>query len=265
MEENQNIQNNNTQNNQNFNTNQMPNNQGFDPYNQQNNNQGGNFNYSQNMNPNFNSNKNGSQAIKETKGFFSGFFKDPIGKIRDISTNFNKNFIKFAVIIMVVWVVLSLINHIISIADTYLFTTFSGLNFSRFFRNLFGSFPSIFATIESVISPVITVALLSLLIFLFNKKKNKSFIAVATGVLVSQIPVVLSYVVDLFSFINSGFLKFTNGFSGICNMLSAVLLYFATKELLNEGENKSFFWKFAAIIAIYYGIRFVLQFLGIYI
>jgi hypothetical protein len=253
------------QNNQNFNTNQMPNNQGFNAYNQPNNNQGANPNYSQNMNQNFNFNQNNHQTINETKGFFSGFFKDPIGKISDVSTNFSKNFIKFAVIIMVAWVVLSLINHIVNIADTYLFTTYSGLNFSRFFRNLFGSFTTIFATIKSVISPVITVALLSLLIFLFNKKKNKSFIAVATSVLVSQIPVVLSYVVDLFSFINSGFLRFTSAFSGICSVLSTVLLYFATKELLNEGENKSFFWKFAAIIAIYYVVRFILQFLGFYI
>ena len=35
------------------------------------------------------------------------------------------------------------------------------------------------------------------------------------------------------------------------------------KEFLNEGENKSFFWKFALIMLIYYGVAFILSLLEI--
>lgn len=256
MEENQNNQN------------QMPNNQGFNPYNSQNNNQGGNPNYAPNMNqnpnmnpnPNMNQNFNANpnQTIKETKGFFSGFFKDPIGKIKDLASNFDKNYIKFGIILMIVWVAISFISHILAIADDALFGFWG--SFSNFFDELFDD---IFAIIKSIITPVISVALLSGLIYLFNQKKNKSFLAISTGVLLAKVPVILYTVLSLTTLISYRVLGFLSCISALCTVISAVLLFFVVKEFLNEGENKSFFWKFALIMLIYYGVAFILSLLEI--
>ena len=104
-----------------------------------------------------------------------------------------------------------------------------------------------------------------LLLFIFKKNKNKSFLCIASTLLIAKIPVVIANIVSLLTFISSNASKLTSPFATFCNVLSTVLLYFAVRDLSDESENNSYFWKFALIIGIYYVIDFVLSFLGIYI
>ncbi len=197
---------------------------------------------------------------KEAKGFISSFFKDPLGELKKVTSNSGNKFLKIAIIILVVWLVSILVPNVFDIASRYLLGTFG--SFSYFFKHLFSN---ILNLVKDLVAPVITVALLSGLVYGFKKEKNKSFLSIASAILVAKIPVVAAVVLDLLTIISASFSKITNAFSGFCGILSTVLLYFAIKNLLEEEKSDSYFWKFALIMGIFYVVRFVLSYLGIYL
>lgn len=205
-------------------------------------------------------NTNFKQDTQAAKGFFSDFFKNPLGEIKKVATDSKNSFVKIAIIIFVVWLVVLFVAEIFDIASTYLFGTYG--SFERFFRNLF---PNILNIIKQLLVPILTVLVLSGLVYGFKKNKNKSFLTIASTILVAEIPVVIASIVNLLTIFGSGVLKLTSYFSGFCSILSTVLLYFAIRELSDEGENKSYFWKYALIIGIFYVVSFVLSYLGIYL
>ena len=47
----------------------------------------------------------------ETKGFIAELFKDPLGKIKEIVDKENNQYFKYAIIILVIWVVAELISR----------------------------------------------------------------------------------------------------------------------------------------------------------
>lgn len=200
------------------------------------------------------------EASKEAKGFFSSFFKDPLKELKKVTSDSGNKFFKIAIAILVIWLVAILISNVFSIASRYLFSSYG--SFSYFFKNLFSN---VFSIVKDLIAPVITVLVLSGLVYGFKKNKDKSFLTIASSILIAKIPVIIAVVFDLLTIINSSFSKITTAFSGFCNILSTVLLYFAIKNLSNEEKNNSYFWKFALIIGIFYIVKFVFSYLGIYL
>lgn len=145
-------------------------------------------------------------------------------------------------------------------ATDYLFSPFG--NFSYFFSKLFAN---IFAIIKSLISPLIMIALLSGLTYGFLKNKNKSFITIVSAITISKIPNIVASFVSIISLFGSGITRLTSNFSSFCSIISTILLYFTIKNLSIESENDSYFWKFSLIIGIFYVVKFVLSYLGIYL
>lgn len=201
--------------------------------------------------------KKDSQAAK---GFFTAFFKNPLGTLKNVAADSKNSFLKIAIIVLVIWLVAIFLLGMIGMAKNYLFGTFG--SFERFFNNLFSN---MFGILKDLIAPIITVAVLSGLVYGFKKQKNKSFLTIASAIVIAKIPVVIASIASLLTLISSSVSKLTSPFSGFCSVLSTVLLYFAIKDLSDESENKTYFWRFALIIGIYYVIDFVLSFLGIYL
>lgn len=197
---------------------------------------------------------------KEAKGFISSFFKNPLGELKNVTSDTGNKFIKIAIVILVVWLVAILFSNVSSIASRYLFSAYG--SFSYFFKNIFSN---ILTLIKDLIAPIITILVLSGLVYGFRKNKNKSFLNIASSIIIAKIPVVIASVVNLLTIIGSGISKITNTFSGFCSILSTVLLYFAIKNLSDEEQNNSYFWKFALIIGIFYIVKFVFSYLGIYL
>lgn len=197
---------------------------------------------------------------KEAKGFFFSFFKNPLGEIKKATSSADNKYIKIAIIIFVVWLAILLVSNILSIATTYLFGTFG--SFAYFFQNLFHN---IFNLVKTLVAPVITILMLSGLVYGFKKVKNRSFLTIASSILIAKIPVVISNVFNLLVLVNSHFSKIASTFAGFCNILSIILLFFTIGNLLEEDKNDSYFWKFGLIIGIFYIIEFVFSYLGIYL
>ena len=195
---------------------------------------------------------------KEAKGFISSFFKNPLGVLKKVATESGNKFVKIAIIVLVIWLVAVLVSDIVGIAKLYLFSSFG--SFSYFFKNLFSN---ILGIVKDLIAPIISILLLSGLVYGFKKDKNKSFLSIASSILIAKIPVVIAEIVSLLTIIGSDIAKITNTFSGFCGILSTVLLFFAIKNLSDEDKNDSYFWKFALIMGIFYVVKFVLSYLGI--
>ena len=197
---------------------------------------------------------------KEAKGFFFSFFKNPLGEIKKATSSTDNKFIKIAIVILVVWLAILLVSNILSIATTYLFGTFG--SFSYFFQNLFHN---IFKLVKTLIAPLISILLLSGLVYGFKKVKNRSFLTITSSILIAKIPVVVANAFNLLVLVSSHFIKISSAFTGFCNILSIILLFFTIRNLLEEDKNDSYFWKFALIMGIYCIIKFVFSYLGIYI
>ena len=201
--------------------------------------------------------KNDSKAAK---GFFSSFFKNPLEEIKKCAFDKKNSFLKIAIIILLVWLIALFISEVFSIANRYLFGAYG--SFSYFFRNLF---PNMLNIIKELIAPIISIAILSGLTYGFNKNKDKSFLSIASTIIIAHIPVIVANIVNLLTIFGSGISKITSCFSSFCSILYYILLYFAIKHLSGESENKSYFWKFALIIGIFYVAKFIFSYLGIYL
>ncbi len=221
--------------------------------------QNANNNFTQQPGNNFQNNDIKKEA-QEAKGFFSSFFKDPIGEIQKTCANYDKKYLKIAIIIFVVWLVVIFASNILSTASSYLFGPWG--SFARFFERFFDNFGDL---IKSLIAPICTIAILSALTYGVKKGNKKSFMQIASSITIAKMPVVIAEIVSLLTIVNTRIGTFTSAFSGFCSILSTVLLFFTIKDTLGEKENKTSFWKFALIIGIYYAIKFVLTFINIYI
>lgn len=205
-------------------------------------------------------NANLKNDTKEAKGFFSSFFKDPLGEIKKATSSTDNKFIKIGIIVLVIWLATILISNILTTATTYLFGTFG--SFSYFFSHLFHN---VLNLIKDLVAPIITVLVLSGLVYGFKQVKNRSFLTIASSILIAKIPVVAATILNLFTVFSTHFSKITIAFSGFCSVLSTVLLFFVIKDLSEEDKNDSYFWKFALIIGIFYIVKFVFSYLGVYL
>ena len=201
--------------------------------------------------------KKDSQAAK---GFFTAFFKNPLGTLKNVATDSKNSYLKIAIVILVIWLLSIFLLGMIGMAKRYLFGTFG--SFEYFFNNLFSN---MFNILKNLIAPIITIAVISGLVYGFKKQKNKSFLSIASTITIAKIPVVIASIASLLTLINTNVSKLTTPFASFCSILSTVLLYFAIKDLSDESESKAYFWKFALIMGIYYVINFILTFLGIYL
>lgn len=205
-------------------------------------------------------NANLKNDTKEAKGFFISFFQNPLEEIKKATNSTDNKFIKISIIIFVIWLATILISNALSTATTYLFGTFG--SFPYFFNHLFHN---IFNLFKDLVAPIIIVLVLSGLVYGFKQVKNRSFLTIASSILIAKIPVVTATILNLFTIFSAHFSKITIAFSGFCNILSTILLFFVIKDLSEEDKNDSYFWKFALIMGIFYIVKFVFSYLGIYL
>ena len=174
-------------------------------------------------------------------------FKNPIGELKNISEdNSNKNF-KYAIILAVIWI----------LAEVIL-----GIFYSSFSWNVI---KYLLPLIKIAIAPILSILILSLTIFILNKKKDKSLITIMSVVTAARLPIVIASVLSLLKLISRNVRTVTTPFGLLCGVISTVLIYFGAKFLLGEKDDKSYIKQFAIIEGIYYIAYIVVGLLQIYI
>jgi len=196
----------------------------------------------------------------EAKGFFISLFKNPIKEVEKVCQSSKNKFLKIAIIVLIVWLVSTLIRSIIDVINTYSHMSTYYFTFENFFKN---SVSNIWIIVRQLITPIISLAVLSVIVFLLQKEEKKPFINVVTAIIIAKIPVALSSVILLLNEFGIYVYKLTGPFSSFCSAISTVLLYFTVKSLYKEKEDQSFFKRFALILALYYVAKFIVSFFGI--
>ena len=183
----------------------------------------------------------------ETKGFVTELFKDPLGKIKEIVTKENKKNLTYAMIILAIWTVAEIIGTCMSI----------GMR-----RYAYGSiFNNMFEVVVALLTPAISILVMSLIILVVNSKNKKPLTAVTTA----NVPNVLASVVSLLTIFSTQVSIITTPFNKLCSVVSIVLLYFAAKAIVGTEKNSEFIKKFTIIVALYYVAYVILSLFKIYI
>lgn len=186
----------------------------------------------------------------ETKGFLGEFFKDPLGKMKEIVSKDSNKYFTFAIIILVVWTAAVVLKTCFSFGGWYGFKYFG---------------QSILKVIKAFITPALSILVMSLIVFLFNKNNKKSLTTVITTFVVAKIPTVIAAIVSLITIFSLKALSITNPFTSFCYVCSIVLEFFAMKSIMVTEKNSEFIKTFVKIEAVYYVVYFVLSFLELYI
>lgn len=200
--------------------------------------------------------------VNATKGFISNLFKNPVQEIETVANSSKNQFLKIAIVVLVIWLVATFIGEVIDIFQSYSYVSSLYTSFGTFLKN---SVNNVLSVIKAVITPLLSLVVLSGIVYLMKKDKKKPFIQVATSIVIAKIPVVLAAVVSLLEVFGNQVYRITSPFSVFCSVISTVLLYFTMKALYGEKEDNNFIKKFAIIMGIFYIVRFVISFFGMYI
>ena len=186
----------------------------------------------------------------ETKNFVKEMFTNPLEKIKEIVSDDSNKYLKYAIIILAIWVASILIKSLFTVAGIWKFSV---------------AWKTLLSIIKSTVAPILEVLAISVIILLFNKNNKKKLTTIITAVTTAQIPVVIASVLKLTLIISSSMSKLLTPFTGFCSAISLILTYFTAKSVLEVDKNSEFIKKFVLIEACYYVVYFVLTFLEIYI
>lgn len=180
----------------------------------------------------------------ETKNFIKEMFSKPATKLKEVVEDTTGKTLKYAIIILAVWLVAALIG--------------------RLFGGVF-SMPggeALWSLFRAVLSPVLGIIVFSVLILLFNKENKKPLTTIISTITIAKVPRVFATVVLLLNNIPGQIYRITSPISSFCSVLTTILLYFSTKSILNKDDNGAI-KAFVGIEAIYLVVDFVLGFIGI--
>ena len=147
-------------------------------------------------------------------------FKNPLGKIKEIANDKGNKYFKTAIVLVVIWTVAVLLGTI---------------SFKYFSWRFFGT--TVLGYIKAILAPVVGIVVMSLIIFLMNKKSKKSLTTVLTTVTTAKLPMVVAEVISLLTLFNYDAKKITTRITSLATIISAVFMYFAIKELFGEKED----------------------------
>ena len=195
-------------------------------------------------------NVNIKNDAKATTGFIKEMFKNPLGRLKDIAEDNSHKDFKFAVVLAIIWMIVS---GLVYIGSYY--------SIDSFFRYDFGG--HLLSLIKAIIAPALGIIVLAAIVFIVNKNNKKSFVTVLTSITAAKIPTILASILGLLRFISLETSKIINPVAAFARVITIVFTFFGVKALFGEEDNSKFLKSFIIIEAIYYVAYFVISFLGI--
>ena len=197
-------------------------------------------------NPGMN-NMNFNQGGQKGNNLVGNLFMHPVQTLKQVLTDNSNNLLKIAICILVVFVLTSISETMI----LYIKSKFVRFQFLSFFKIL--------------CAPVIKVFALAIIITLLGKNTKQPIMKTFTGVTITQIPVIISQIVDLGDFISTKAYYVISPLRSILSLCSIALLFICVKIMLQKNDDEEAFVEFIKVEALYYLVYFIMSFLGIYI
>ena len=182
----------------------------------------------------------------ETKNFVKGMFTNPIEKIKEVLDDITGKTLKFAIIILAVWLVTILIKRLI------------GGVFNISTDN------AILSLFKSLVAPVLSIVVTSGAILLLNKGNRKSLTTIITAITIANVPEVIATIVSLLNYASIEMVKLTSPIGTFCSVITIVLT-FCTIKYMSENDDGKAIKTFAIVEGAYLLVAFILTFMGIYI
>lgn len=188
------------------------------------------------------------EEAKATKGFVLEMIKNPLNKIKEIANDSTNKYFKTAIVLVIVWALASLIGII----------SFKNFSFGVLWSTLL-------RYIKTILAPVVAVAVMSVIMFAMNKKAKKSLTTVITTATATYLPIIVAEILSLLTILSYNISPIVSRISGLCSVISTVLLYFAIRYLYDEKDEKTVLKNFIIIQALYRVLSLIISYLGIYI
>lgn len=190
------------------------------------------------------------EETKTTKGIIIEMFKNPLGKIKEVAADNSGKYLKTAIFLIAIWVILIFVSSC--------YTTIYYYGFSRIFCNILN-------ILKRILAPIIGILTYSLIILFLNKNNKKSLIDIISTITLTQLPLMVASLTSLLTIISSNISIITSPFKTLCQITTAVLSFFGFKYLLGDEENETFIKKYIKIQALYAISYILISLLGIYI
>lgn len=190
-------------------------------------------------------NINFKEEAEKGKGLLRKLIGNPVKTIKEVVEDDKNQFYKTALIIIIAWALLILINRIIDfiIYDYYKF--------------------NVLATIKAILSPVLEILAMAIIIHVLNKDNKQTLTKSITIVSIAKIPLVISAILGYLTYISSNVRYITSPIASLLNVISTVFMFFAVKEMFKEEDNEKALKLFIKVEVIYYIVAFAFSFLGI--
>ena len=195
-------------------------------------------------------NVNLKDDAEATKGFVKEMFSNPIEAVKRAASGEDGIF-KKAIIIMLAYIIVAAVYEVLYCIR------YNGI--TQILR-------SIVSIITGAINPVVSLLLLSLVVYVMNKNNKKPLTTVISTMVVASVPLVIYDALEIVSFLFHGasvVTLFTSPISTMLYALSIVLTYFGMKELFAEAEEKETVKKFAKVKLVVALAMFILARIGL--
>ena len=188
-------------------------------------------------------------GTKNSKDFFSHFFKKPINLLKKISKSKDLKFFNVSLLVLLIWLFVTFIHSLFSYNYNY-----DGLTY-------------ILIIIRDLTIPILSVGFLALVIHLLNPSKDDDYrlTNTVTSVIVCKIPIIFISFLSLLSLVSDKAYFLLNPISYFCIAISTIFTFFAIKYLYKESEDARSFKMFLIVELVFYIIYLFLSFLNIYL
>lgn len=189
------------------------------------------------------------EEAKIGKGFIKDLIERPAEKIESITKDEHNKYFKTIILVTVLWCIAILCRKII----TY-------IKLESLFK-----FDAILLLIKATIAPIITILVLSAIVFILNKERKKSLVTTITTIGTAKLPLAVASVISLLSLIDTKANTLISPINGLLSAVSMILVYFAIKDLFEIEDNTQAIKKFTYCMIIYEIVAIICYLFGIYI
>ena len=190
-------------------------------------------------------NINLKQEAEVGKGLLKKLWKKPLETIKEIAEDKENKALKTAILLVVVWAVIVLIDRILY----YVLSKYIKFNF--------------LSTLKVTLAPILRVIAMTFAVYIVNNRAKDSVSKILTSVTFAYVPSIISSLLWLLDNISSKMYTLLTPISGLLRVVTIILMYSTVKSLIQENEEEKALKTFIKVEAVYYIIVFVISFLGI--
>lgn len=185
---------------------------------------------------------------KVTKGYVSGFLKDPLKSLSSIAKDSKNANFKNALLLVLILLIVVLLESIFGV---------------HWAKNLAGT--NSLNIIKNLLEPIVGLIAISCIIYFMQKNSKKNLTTILTTIITSIIPYILAKFLTILNLFSADFYRITSPILSFSLVFSNLLIYFSLKDLLGIEEDTKAVKKFVVLQVVYFIIYFIFTFLGIYI